>query len=102
MNRVYHTIAFLSTKFFSLLGILFRKRGIMELTGYLRPERKGGIKMTSKELLYIGDALGHEKYFLTKCRELSEQLSDPSLRELAGSMTESHRQIFSEIYGLLS
>ena len=26
--------------------------------------------MTSKELLYVEDALGHEKYFQTKCMEL--------------------------------
>ena len=57
--------------------------------------------MTSKELLYIGDALGHEKYFLAKCGELKEQLQDQSLKELAGQMTESHRQIFSDMYGLL-
>ena len=25
--------------------------------------------MTSKELLYVEDALGHEKYFQTKCQE---------------------------------
>ena len=63
---------------------------------------KEGISMTSKELLYIGDALGHEKYFLTKCKELREQLQDSELRELAGSMTESHQQIYSSMFSLLN
>ena len=26
--------------------------------------------MTSKELLYVEDALGHEQYFQTKCNEI--------------------------------
>ena len=30
--------------------------------------------MTDKELLYIEDALGHEKFFETKCREASEKI----------------------------
>ena len=29
--------------------------------------------MTSKELLYVEDALGHEKYFQTKCNDASPE-----------------------------
>ncbi len=57
--------------------------------------------MTSKELLYIGDSLGHEKYFITQCEQLQNELQDQALRELAGSMAEKHRRIYSDLYGLL-
>ena len=30
--------------------------------------------MSPKELLYIEDALGHEKYLQTKCQETAQQL----------------------------
>ena len=32
--------------------------------------------MTAKELLYVEDALGHEKYFQQKCTETAAQLTD--------------------------
>ena len=35
--------------------------------------------MTSKELLYVEDALGHEKYFQTKCNEAAQQIQDETL-----------------------
>ncbi|MBQ6633056.1 MAG: hypothetical protein IJH80_02550 [Ruminococcus sp.] len=57
--------------------------------------------MTSKELLYIGDSLGHEKYFITKCEQLQNELQDPALKELAGSLAQKHRRIYSDLYGLL-
>ena len=36
--------------------------------------------MTTKELLYIEDALGHEKYFQTKCNEVMNQIQDQELK----------------------
>ena len=57
--------------------------------------------MTSKELMYIEDALGHEKYFESKCREAGEQLSDGSLRDLAEQLSRKHSRIFGDLYGLL-
>ena len=57
--------------------------------------------MTSKELMYIEDALGHEKYFETKCREAAEQLRDGSLRELAEQLSQRHGRIFGDLFGLL-
>ncbi len=57
--------------------------------------------MTSKELLYIEDALGHEKFFESKCREACEQLSDSSLKELASQLSQRHSRIFGDLYGLL-
>ena len=37
--------------------------------------------MTTKELLYVEDALGHEKYFQTKCKETASQIQDAETDE---------------------
>ena len=57
--------------------------------------------MTAKELLYVEDALGHEKYFQTKCQEAANQVSDPQLRSCIEQMGQKHQQIFQSFYGLL-
>lgn len=58
--------------------------------------------MTSKELIYIEDALGHEQYFQTQCQHSAQMLSDPGLRQAAEDMCAQHQRIFSQLYGLLS
>ena len=57
--------------------------------------------MTSKELLYVEDALGHAKYFQTKCRETSAQIKDTELKNYVDQLAAKHQQIFSSFYGLL-
>ena len=57
--------------------------------------------MTSKELLYVEDALGHEKYFQCKCNETANQLQDPELKACVQQMAQKHQQIFQSFYGLL-
>jgi hypothetical protein len=57
--------------------------------------------MTNKELLYIEDALGHEKYFKEKCQECSVQLTDGELKNLVSNLTQQHNNIFSGFYQLL-
>ena len=57
--------------------------------------------MTNKELLYVEDALGHEKYFETKCRETAAQIQDAELRGLVEQMAGRHSRIFKSFYGLL-
>ncbi len=57
--------------------------------------------MTNKELLYIEDALGHEKYFKEKCQECSVQLSDGELKNFVSNLTQQHNNIFSGFYQLL-
>lgn len=57
--------------------------------------------MTSKELLYVEDALGHEKYFKTKCAETAAKLQDADLKACVTQMAEKHNQIFQSFYGLL-
>lgn len=57
--------------------------------------------MTSKELLYLEDALGHEKYFQSKCKETASQLQDIELKTYIEQMAQKHQQIFQRFYGLL-
>ncbi len=57
--------------------------------------------MTTKELLYIEDALGHEKYFQTRCKEAASQLKDTELKSQVEQLAKRHGQIFQNFYGLL-
>lgn len=57
--------------------------------------------MTTKELLYIEDALGHAQYFKTKCRETASQIQDGELKTYVQQMEQKHQQLFNSFYGLL-
>ena len=59
------------------------------------------IHMTSKELMYVEDALSHEKYFQTRCQEVASQMQDAKLRNLVQQMAQKHQQVFQSFYGLL-
>ena len=58
--------------------------------------------MTSKELLYVEDALGHEQYFQTKCNEVITSVSDSGLKNSVQDMASRHQQIFNSFYSLLN
>lgn len=68
---------------------------------YSKYHKKGAVKLTNKELLYIEDALGHEKYFKEKCLECSAQLTDGELKNFVTDLTQKHGEIFSGFYQLL-
>ncbi len=57
--------------------------------------------MTTKELLYVEDALGHEKYFQTVCKEIKSQIQDADLKACIEQITQKHHQFFQNFYGLL-
>jgi hypothetical protein len=57
--------------------------------------------MTTKELLYVEDALGHEQYFQKQCSETASQIQDPELKSFAQQMQEQHKNIFQNFYNLL-
>ena len=57
--------------------------------------------MTTKELLYIEDALGHEQFFQAQCKQTASQIQDAELKACVEQMAEKHRQIFQNLYGLL-
>ena len=61
----------------------------------------GGDNMTTKELLYVEDALGHEKFFETNCRALAGQISDPELKSYVNKLVDQHKETFQNFYGLL-
>ena len=57
--------------------------------------------MTTKELLYMEDALGHEQYFQTKCKETMSQMQDEELKSTLSQLSSKHQQLFQSFYGLL-
>ncbi len=57
--------------------------------------------MTSKELMYVEDALGHEQYFQTQFQEISNQIQDGELKNFSEQCTAKHREIFGKFYNLL-
>lgn len=57
--------------------------------------------MTTKELLYIEDALGHEQYFQTKCAETASQIQDAELKACVEQLGQKHQQLFQSFLGLL-
>lgn len=57
--------------------------------------------MSPKELLYIEDALGHEEFFMTQCRQAAEQLKDEDLRSYARQLCDRHQKVFGQFYSLV-
>lgn len=57
--------------------------------------------MTTKELLYIEDALGHEQYFQQKCKETANQIQDAELKSCVEEMGRKHQKLFQNFYNLL-
>lgn len=57
--------------------------------------------MTSKELLYVEDALGHEQ-FLKKCAcKTSNQLQDQILKDYIKELELKHDTLFNQFLDLL-
>lgn len=57
--------------------------------------------MSPKELLYIEDALGHEKFLKTQCEDAIKNLQDGELKNCVTQMMDKHQQIFSQFYNLV-
>ncbi len=57
--------------------------------------------MTSKELLYVEDALGHEQFMKSCCCETSKQLQDVQLASYIGELEQKHTEIFNKFLNLL-
>lgn len=57
--------------------------------------------MTSKELLYVEDALGHEKFMETCCTKVSGQLSNITLSTYMNELKTKHTEIFNKFLNLL-
>ena len=58
------------------------------------------IIMSPKELDYIEDALGHEKFFKTQCQDAIQNLQDQELKTCVQQIADKHQQIFDSFYSL--
>lgn len=57
--------------------------------------------MTSKELLYVEDALGHEKFMKSCCTKTSNQLTDANLSNYMKELETKHTEIYNKFLNLL-
>ena len=57
--------------------------------------------MSPKELLYIDDALGHEKFLINQCQQAANALTDPQLRSFTQQLAQHHQQLFNKLYQLI-
>jgi len=57
--------------------------------------------MSPKELLYIEDALGHEKFMKSQCQQAVANLTDPDLKNFVNQMLQKHNEIFDRFYQLV-
>ena len=57
--------------------------------------------MTSKELLYVEDALGHEQFMKNCSKKTSEQLTDANLSNYMKELEQTHNEIFNKFLNLL-
>ena len=57
--------------------------------------------MTSKELLYVEDALGHEEFMKTCSKKTSSQIKDNVLSTYIAELEQKHNELFNKFKGLL-
>lgn len=57
--------------------------------------------MTSKELLYIEDALGHENFMKSCSTKTSNQLQDATLSAYMVELEKKHTELFNSFLNLL-
>lgn len=57
--------------------------------------------MTSKEILYVEDALGHAQFLKSQCQDAVNSLSDAALKQQAQSWLDKNQQIFRQFYNLV-
>ncbi len=57
--------------------------------------------MSPKELLYVEDALNHEKFLKTQCQQAMDALTDPALKTCVQNIMTKHQQIFRSFYQLV-
>ena len=57
--------------------------------------------MTSKELLYVEDALGHEQFLKSSACKSSNQLQDAELKQYMKELESKHSELYNKILNLL-
>ena len=59
------------------------------------------VTMSPKELLYIEDALGHEKQIKCTCQDSASKLQDGELSSFVSSLATKHTECFNKFLGLV-
>ncbi len=57
--------------------------------------------MTNKELNYVEDALGHEKFMRSCSKETSSQLQDITLANYIAELEKTHTALYDKFLSLL-
>ena len=57
--------------------------------------------MTSKELLYVEDALGHEKFMKTCSKKTATKLQDITLSSYMTELEKTHEDLYNKFLNLL-
>ncbi len=57
--------------------------------------------MTSKELSYVEDALGHEKFMKSCSKKTSTQLQDMTLSSYIAELENTHTALYNKFLNLL-
>jgi hypothetical protein len=57
--------------------------------------------MTQKELLYVEDAIGHEKSIVSICNEIIKCLKDAKLKAFLKKEVKKHEQMQKKLMNLL-
>ena len=57
--------------------------------------------MTNKELLYVEDALGHEKFMKSCSQKAFDNLTDPNLSNYMKELEQKHTELFNKFLNLL-
>ena len=57
--------------------------------------------MTTKELLYLDDALAHAQLLAANFENAADQLQDTDLKMQVRQMAQRHRQTYQHFYGLV-
>lgn len=57
--------------------------------------------MTSKELLYVEDALGHEKFMKSCSQKTSSKLQDITLANYMSQLEQKHTELYNKFLNLL-
>ena len=57
--------------------------------------------MTTKELLYLDDALSHAQFLANQCQTAAGQLQDNALRMQVQQLADRHRKVYQTFYDLM-
>lgn len=57
--------------------------------------------MTSKELLYVEDALGHEEFMKRSTNVTSTEVQDPTLASYLKQLEQTHTNLYNKFLNLL-